>query len=181
MAKITTSANAPSEVVTYGFASGDFKLAAGEVYETDDKALLASARIHPWLKVEYEKSELISGQVRDTLANHPDKDVMTSEHKDSNVPFDAEEIRKVEEAKYGVDDMGLAVDANLKQDTPKTVGRGDDKTAVTLAADEDREPADSDESDGESATNEGMPEGKQPAERDVAEPGPRNVTDKTKG
>ena len=53
MAKISLNSNAPeNEDVHFSFTAGDFDLASGATYETDDEGLAAAAAEHPWLAVE---------------------------------------------------------------------------------------------------------------------------------
>lgn len=158
MARITHSDLAPDEVVEYSFAAGSFTLGSGETYETDSRALLANARNHPWLKVEYDEVEMLGGVVRDTLANHPELDAMTQEGPNAGEAFDPEAIKKVEAEKAALDDSALAVDANLDQGEPVTVGTEEThEVDVTLAADEDHEGAtDPSEFDTERADDDGM-------------------------
>lgn len=140
MAKITHSDLAPDEVVHYDLAGVEFELGGSGKgsYETDDRVVLGSAEIHPWLSVEYPKVELIQGRVRNTLADHPELDPMSGVGPNAGVAFDAEEIRKVEEAKVQAFASPLAVDANLDQGEAITVGEeGATPVDVTLAADDD--------------------------------------------
>lgn len=140
MAKITHSDLAPDEVVHYDLAGVEFVLGgSGKAsYETDDRAVLTSAEIHPWLSVEYPKVDLIQGQVRWNLADHPELDPLSGVGPNAGIAYDPEEIQKVEEAKAEASKSPLAIDANLDQGEAITVGEeGAVPVDVTLAADED--------------------------------------------
>lgn len=53
MARITKSDNAPAEAKHFSLANVEFDLKAkNSVYETDDAAVIANARAHPYLAVE---------------------------------------------------------------------------------------------------------------------------------
>lgn len=140
MAKITHSDLAPDEVVHYDLAGVEFELGGSGKgsYETTDRTVIASAEIHPWLSVEYPKVELIQGQVRSTLADHPELDPLSGVGPNAGIANDPEEIRKIEEAKVEAFATPLAVDANLDQGEAVTIGEdGAAPVDVTLAADKD--------------------------------------------
>lgn len=144
MAKITHSDLAPDEVVHYDLAGVEFELGGSGKgsYETTDRTVIASAEVHPWLSVEYPKVDLIQGQVRNTLADHPELDPLSGVGPNAGIAYDAEEIRKVEEAKAEMRKTPLAIDANLDQGEAVTVGEeGGTPVDVTLAADEDHTAA----------------------------------------
>jgi hypothetical protein len=166
--KIVASDLAPDEVVHYDLAGVAFELGGSgkSSFETTDRAVLANAEMHPWLKVEYPKVDVYGGIHRDTLANHPERDVLSGMGPDAAVPYDPDEIKKIEDEKAAVHTAPLAVDANLDQTKEVTVGTEDTgEVAVTLAADDTHEAAksakafqQSDEAANAAASGEGMPE-----------------------
>lgn len=127
MAKISPNENAPAEV-TYILPTATFDLAEGGSFETDDRTVLADAEAHPWLTVTYPELEELDFQ-RPEKAVPYDEDYLSAAH---SVAFDADEIRKVEEAKYEAEASRLAVDAGLDQGDEEHVG----EVGVTLAADD---------------------------------------------
>lgn len=140
MATIRPNDNAPAEEAKYILPTVTFDLAAGGSFETDDRAALAAAEAHPWLEVEYDAAE-------EANYSRPERSVPYNQDYLSavnSVAFDMEAVREAEEAKLGVEAQPLAVDAGLDQDKLKTVGRGDQKVSLTLAADEAAAPADDD-------------------------------------
>jgi hypothetical protein len=138
MAKVTLSEVAPDELVRFYGWQVEFELggSAAKSLDTDDRAVLAYAEEHPWLSVEYPKGVQQSYSL-DTLAEHPERDALSGQGPDAGVPFDPEEIRKVEEAKVN-ERPRVAIDAGLDQSKSIEVG---DHVAVTLAADADHDAA----------------------------------------
>jgi hypothetical protein len=128
MATIRPNDNAPAEEAKYIFAAATFDLAPGGSYETDDRSLLSDAEIHPWLEVEYPEVDE-AAYARESKSVPYEDDALAAVN---SVAFDADEIRKVEEAKQQVVESRLAVQAGLAQTKPVEVAG----VAVTLAADE---------------------------------------------
>lgn len=91
MAKIVKTDSAPSEVVHYTFAAGEFDL-GGRVkfYETDNPSLIESARAHDDLRVEVEAIK-VAPNFHEQLApeddglsglnSHADEDVVETDDK----------------------------------------------------------------------------------------------------
>ena len=150
MAKVTLSELAPDELVRFYGWQVDFELggSAKSSLETEDRVVIGYAEQHPWLSVEYPKG-VQQSYALDTLAEHPERDALSGMGPDSNVPFDPEEIRKVEEAKVN-ERPRVAIDAGLDQGKSVEVG---DHTAVTLAADEDHDAAKSQKATGTKASS----------------------------
>lgn len=128
MAKIVLSDTAPSDAKSFSLANSNFEVP----HETDESLVLSNAAVHPWLNVEYEKVEAISGVFIDRSVAAKD-DAMSAENSVANDP---EAVRKFAEEQAVAFGRPLAVEAGLDQDKAKTVGKGDDKVAITLAADE---------------------------------------------
>lgn len=145
MAKVTLSDNAPDELVRFNGWNVDFELggSAKASYETDDRDVIRFAEEHPWLDVEYTAVEAPALPSLNTLAEHPELDALSGVGPGAKVPFDPEEIRKVEESKLVDRGDRVALDLSLDQGEPVEVGKvgDDDGTAVTLAADEDHDAA----------------------------------------
>lgn len=144
MAKIVHSDLAPDEVVHYDLAGVEFELGGSgkSSFETENRVVLGSAEVHPWLNVEYPKVDVIAGKPRTTLADHPELDPLSGFGPDAGVPYDADAIKAIEESKAAAYVNPLAIDANLDQSEAVTVGEGGAQPVdVTLAADEDHEPA----------------------------------------
>lgn len=146
MAKVTLSDLAPTELVRFNGWKVDFELGgSGKAsLDTDDRDVIRFAEEHPWLDVEYPKPEPAAVVSRNTLAEHPELDALSGYGPNAGDPFDPEKVRETEEAKAV--DLGdrVALDLTLDQGEPVEVGVvGDDGqgTAVTLAADEDHDPA----------------------------------------
>jgi hypothetical protein len=138
MATIRPNDNAPSEETKFIFPTATFDLSSGGSYETDDRALLAAAEVHPWLEVEYPEAEQVS-YVRESGSVPYQEDVLSAPNSKA---FDADEIRKTEEAKAAVYATPTAIESGLDQGKEVEVG----DTAVTLAADEAADDA-ADDSD----------------------------------
>lgn len=138
MAKVTLSELAPDELVRFYGWQVEFELGGSgkSSLDTDDRTVIAYAEQHPWLSVEYPKGAQQSYAL-DTLAEHPERDALSGVGPNAGVPFDPEEIRKVEEAKVE-ERPRVALDAGLDQGKDITVGQD---VAVTLAADEDHDAA----------------------------------------
>jgi hypothetical protein len=144
MAKVTLSDKAPDELVRFNGWKVDFELggSAKASYETDDRDVIRYAIAHPWLDVEVDAGEVAPFVKPDSLAEHPELDALSGEGPNSHIPFDQDEIKKAEEAK--VVDLGdrVALDLSLDMSEKHEVGMvGDEGTAVTLASDEDHDPA----------------------------------------
>lgn len=173
MASISHSDLAPSEPVEFVFSSESFVLGPGDTFETDNRVTISNARVHPWLKVEVENVENISGVFRRTLADTPELDAMTSAHPNFKTAFDPGAIEADEARKAAVEESRLAVDASLDQEEAVTLAEGVEghEVAVTLAADESHEEA-------SGAKDFQMKDDADPAAdaavamRDVPEPGP---------
>jgi hypothetical protein len=145
MAKVTLSELAPDELVRFYGWQVEFELggSAKSSLETDDRTVIGYAEAHPWLSVEYPKGEQ-QKYALDTLAEHPERDALSGFGPDAGVPFDPEEIKKVEEAKVN-ERPRVAIDAGLDQGKSIEVG---DHVAVTLAADDEHDAAKSQKATG---------------------------------
>lgn len=138
MAKIVLSDQAPSgESIHFSLANVDFDLGGSgkgskKSYDTDDRTVLSNAAVHPWLAVEYDQVDEV-GLAAPSTQVAPQDDVQSAAGPRANIAFDADEIRKVEEAK--VNDVGAitGLNANLDQDEPVTTG----PVAETVAATDD--------------------------------------------
>jgi hypothetical protein len=137
MATISPSDRAPDETVHYSFAGVEFDLggSAKKSFDSDDRAVIANAQTHPWLKVEFPAVEVIGGQILDNQVK-PEDDPLSGLN---SVAFDPDEIKKVEDAKAAVVASPVVIDANLTQTEPVESNTG--SVAFTLAADETHEAA----------------------------------------
>ena len=127
MAKIVTNELAPKDAKTFSLANESFEVP----FETTDPTVLANARTHPWLTVEYGEQAEVGGQFADNQVK-PEDDPMSALNDRSNDP----DFVREQQAESTEDSTPLAVDAGLDQDKAETVGEGDNQTAVTLAADD---------------------------------------------
>lgn len=143
MARILHNDRAPDETVHYTFSGVEFDLggSAKGSFETDNREVLSNAEVHPWLTVEYPERELIAGEPRRTLADRPDLDALSGVGPNARVPFDPDEIAKVEDAKAAARVNPVALDAQLDQGEAVVIETPDQEIATTLAADEDHDPA----------------------------------------
>lgn len=143
--KIVLSDLAPNEPVHFDLAGEEFTLGGGgdASHETTNREVLGNAEIHPWLRVEYPAVEGVVSPQRWMLADHPEQDGMSARGPNADDPYDPEKVREAEEEKAGAAVSPLAVDANLDQDEPESVKAGEVEVAVTLAADEEHEAAES--------------------------------------
>lgn len=126
MAKIVLNDTAPKDAKSFALAGANFEVP----YETTDAEIVSNAVAHPWLEVQFPEVESFAGSYRDTQVN-PADDAFSAQNSKANDP---EAVR----AALAEEDSStpLAVDAGLDQNKAKTVGSGDGKVAVTLAADE---------------------------------------------
>lgn len=126
MAKIMHSADAPKGQARYTLGGFEpFELEGNGAFETDNRALVALAEMHPWLKVERDKSQIL--EVRRTADPHVprEEDYLAAENSKA---FDlklAEEQVVEAQAIYPV-----AIDVSENQKEQKRVG----DIAVTIAA-----------------------------------------------
>lgn len=137
MATITTNDHAPDAEAVYSLPGAEFTLSPGGSYETDDRAVLNEAEVHPWLAVEYNAAEAAEPTFRpDSIP--ADEDALGAARSEA---FDPEAIARDREAVLGdgKDHAGLAVDAGLDQGEP--VNPTSD-LATTLAGDDDFEDGD---------------------------------------
>jgi hypothetical protein len=113
MATIVPSPLHPSEEVAYSLAGGDFKLAAGGSYETEDPVLISSAYVHPWLEV---KAEPLPDFRLPELGHRldPKDDVLSAAH--GSQAFDPEAIAATEREKMAAWLAPTAIEAGLDQD-----------------------------------------------------------------
>lgn len=130
MATITTNEHAPDVEAVYSLPGAEFTLKPGGSYDTDDRAVVVEAEVHPWLAVEYDAVEAAQTAFRPDSVP-ADEDVLGTARSEA---FDPEAIARDREAVLGdgTDDHGLAVDAGLDQGD--SVVQGD--LAVTLAGDD---------------------------------------------
>ena len=91
MAKIVSSNLAPAEKVHYAFGGASFDLDEKGSFVTDDPALLAEAQVHPWLSVEYDKAEVVSGTFVERL--DPKTDPLSNQHPDFKLAFDPKAVK----------------------------------------------------------------------------------------
>lgn len=124
MAKILHSAYAPTGKLTYRLGQSGFELEGDGVYETNDRALLASADEHPWLKVEYERSPILEDHSVDPHVPYKD-DVLAAVNSHA---FDVQAAEQL--IVEAVEIRPVAIDADLKQTKNKHVG----EVAVTISA-----------------------------------------------
>lgn len=124
MAKIVLATEAPDDLNSVSLANAvldEFP------YETDDPTVLANAVSHPFLAVEFDAAGA-EARYRETGVN-PETDPLSASNPDSRIPFDADAVAEIEDAK--VEDLEpVAIDAGLDQDKAKSSGG----VAVTLAA-----------------------------------------------
>lgn len=132
MAKILSSEAAPSEKVHYTFGTVEFDLGgnAKQSFETNDRDALANAEAHPWLTVEREQVELVSGSYVEQLKPEDDHLTAVGAEIDANDP---DEVRKAEEAKADTHVEPVALDAGEDQGEAVATGH----VAETLAAADD--------------------------------------------
>lgn len=128
MAKIVTNELAPKDVQSFSLANENFEAP----FETNDPVVISNAAAHPWLDVEYDKETAVAPQFVDRQVS-PADDAHSAQNSVANDP---KAVKAALEARDDLTAMPLAVDAGLKQDKAETVGEGDDKVAVTIAADE---------------------------------------------
>lgn len=127
MATISPNDSAPRESVHYLFATGDFKLGGhSKKYETDDPALIAEAKAHPWLSVEVPEVDRVAGAYVEQVS--PADDPMSRLNYHGNEP---EVARAAEAAKVAAKENIVGIESGLDQNVPETVG----PVAQTLAAD----------------------------------------------
>ncbi len=127
MATIVPSKLHPDEEVVHQLAQDSFKLDAGGSYETDDRAVISNAVVHPWLDVEYADTEIEAHYRPDSV--EPSKDVLGAAQ---SVAFDADAIAAVLEEYAEVEENRVAIESGLDQD--KRVEKSG--IAFTLAADD---------------------------------------------
>lgn len=130
MAKIVLSESAPSEAVHFVFGTAEFDLGGRKKsYETNDADLLSNAAAHPWLSVERDPVELLSGAYVDQLA--PADDHLSLLGQDVN-PNDPDAVQAAEESKASDAGTLTGIDAGKDQSDPVVTGG----IAETLAADD---------------------------------------------
>lgn len=134
MAKILHSDVAPAGSVHYTFAAlpEGFDLSGKTAsHETTDSALIAEALIHPWLRVEYPKEQLVAPDEKPPL--DPKDDPLSAVNDNSNDPAAVKASEDAKRAAVGADEdtHGTALDAGLDQ--KEVVVTGD--VAETVAAD----------------------------------------------
>jgi hypothetical protein len=135
MAKIVPSTLAPSKQFRITFASASFALdgAKKSAYETDDPAVIAEARAHPWLEVQTAKSDLVTGEVKTWI--DPKTDPLSAQHPDARKALDPKAAR--EALAKGLAVPHVAINAGLDQDEVVTSG----PVAETVAAADKAEKA----------------------------------------
>lgn len=106
MASIVLSSDAPQEDYSFSIGSTEFGISPSGKYETSDKDVLATAEAHPWLEVEYDKSEKPIAAYRKTVK--PEEDVLAAAN---SVAFDPAHIKADREAVLGTDEVEVAVEA----------------------------------------------------------------------
>lgn len=148
MAKITLSDLAPNEAVRFIGWQVDLELGGSgkKSVETDDHYVIGFANEHPWLNVEYSAAATAVPDAPDTLAEHPERDVLSGLLTGRVDPNDPAEIKKAEDAKAVERGELVALDAGLDQSVVVETG----PVAETLAADEGSQTAakaDSDKKD----------------------------------
>lgn len=124
MAKILHSADAPKGKVRYSLLQASFELEGDGAYETNDRALLASAETHPWLKVEYDASPLLAAREDDRHVPYEDDYLSAPNSRAFDLKL-AESLLVEQEAVAHV-----AIDAAEDQTKKKHVG----DVAITIAA-----------------------------------------------
>lgn len=126
MAKIVASKIAPDEEFTVSVGAGLMK--PGDT--TDDRNLLIEAEVHPWLAVEYDKVEMLGGDVIPPSVD-PKEDPLSIQGPQAALPFDPEAVKAdTDKVLRGEALAPAAVDAGLNQDEVKMDG----PIATTLAA-----------------------------------------------
>lgn len=134
MAKIVPSTLAPSEPFSITFADAVIELDGSQktsALETDDSAVIAAARTHPWVTVESEPDEGFVGDYKRAL--DPRLDPLSAQHPSAKEATSTEAARAFAEA--NAQPQPVAIDAGLDQDKPTTTETGN--VAKTLAAVED--------------------------------------------
>lgn len=124
MAKIVLSADAPDDAKTFSLGNDVIDVPT----ESTDPVLLANATSHPWLEVE-APADAPEPRYRETGVD-PTKDPLSAENPDSRLPFDADAIKAVEDAKL-TELEPVALDAGADQDKK---GRARQPVATTVAA-----------------------------------------------
>lgn len=126
MAKIMHSADAPKGPARYALGGFEaFELEGAGAFETDDRALIALAEMHPWLKVERDVSPILEAQrVADPHVPR-DQDVLAAENSKA---FDMKlaEQQLIE----ALEIHPVAIDVAETQKEQERVG----EVAITLAA-----------------------------------------------
>ncbi len=128
MATISPTDKAPADSVKYVFAGVEFELGGRrKKYDTTDPEILSNASTHPWLAVEYDKSDLVQGAYVEQLSASDDR--LSRKNDKSNDPAVA---RAAEEEKIKRRDSAqlVGIDAGLKQTEEKREG----PIAKTVAA-----------------------------------------------
>lgn len=120
MAKITFSADAPSDLSSKKFSFGSVEVEVPT--ETNDPSIIASATEHPWLSVEIEAVKLVNAQHKPTI------DPFSAESEGAKAAFDPEAIAAAQEETVI---EPVAIDAGKDQDK---VGRKSQPVATTVAA-----------------------------------------------
>ena len=131
MAKIVPSDLAPAEPFKIVVAYGSFDLDGSKKtssYETDDYALIASAREHPWVTVEMKAEEAFVPPHHTNL--DPKTDPLSGQHPDAALAFDAEAARAAYEKEAAI--APVAIDAGLDQSEVIEAGPVD-KTVAAVA------------------------------------------------
>lgn len=132
MAKIVASKNAPDADFTVTYGVGQVAISGkSRSVTSDDRALLAEAANHPWLAVEWDKVEMLGGEVIPPSVD-PKKDPLSAQNPDSALVNDPDAVRAAQEAARVDTTVGPAIEPTLDQDKVIVEG-GVDKT---LAADE---------------------------------------------
>lgn len=129
MAKIVPSSVAPSQPFRLVLAATSFDLDGSKKtssYETDDPTVLANARAHPWVDVQYPKADIVVGSYVPTT--DPKDDPLSAQHEDARKALDPEAARAALTEQLAVNPV--AIDAGLDQD--KVVKSG--PVAETLEA-----------------------------------------------
>ena len=134
MAKIVLNDVAPKDQKSFSLANANFEVP----YETTDPVVLANARSHPWLEVEEDAAKGVKAQFVDRQVK-PEDDAHSAINSVANDP---DAVRAALEERDDLTVVPLAVESGLDQDKRKFEGRGDDRVALTLAADEVNDPKD---------------------------------------